>query len=84
MQNFRKITKLRCREICKLQNREINVSQKFHVITKGNYEGSTFTQLFQGQNFHVKRLIKVALGRDHPLHCRPYEWGLRLQTQMGH
>ena len=32
MQNFRKIAKLRCREICEPQNREINVSRKFHVI----------------------------------------------------
>jgi len=32
MKNFRKIAKLRCREICEPQNREINVSRKFHVI----------------------------------------------------
>ena len=32
MQKFRKIAKLRCREICEPQNREINVSRKFHVI----------------------------------------------------
>ena len=32
MQNFRKIAKIRCREICEPQNREINVSRKFHVI----------------------------------------------------
>ena len=32
MQNFRKIAKFRCCEICKPQNREINMSQKFHVI----------------------------------------------------
>ena len=32
MQNFRKIAKLRCREICEPQNREINVSRKFSVI----------------------------------------------------
>ena len=32
MQNIRKIAKLRCREICEPQNREINVSRKFHVI----------------------------------------------------
>ena len=32
MQNFRKIAKLSCPEICEPQNREINVSRKFHVI----------------------------------------------------
>ena len=32
MQNFRKIAKLRCREMCEPQNREINLSRKFHVI----------------------------------------------------
>ena len=32
MQNFRKIAKLRCREICEPQNREINVSQKIYVL----------------------------------------------------
>ena len=33
MQNFRKIAKLRCREICESENREINLPRKFHVIT---------------------------------------------------
>ena len=32
MQNFRKIAKLRCPEICEPQNREINVSRKFQVL----------------------------------------------------
>ena len=32
MLNFCKIAKLRCRELCEPQNREINVSWKFHVI----------------------------------------------------
>ena len=32
LQNFRKIAKLRCREICEPQIREIKVSRKFHVI----------------------------------------------------
>ena len=32
MQNFRKIAKIRCREICDSPNREINMSRKFHVI----------------------------------------------------
>ena len=32
-ETFRKIAKLRCREICEPQNREINVSRKFHVIS---------------------------------------------------
>ena len=32
IQNFRKIAKLRCREICEPQKREINVWRKFHVI----------------------------------------------------
>ena len=37
MQNFRKIAKLRCHEICEPQNREINVSRKFHVIRYINH-----------------------------------------------
>ena len=37
MQNFRKIAKLRCREICEPQIREINVSRKFHVIRYSIY-----------------------------------------------
>ena len=32
MQNFPKIAKTRCREICDSPNREINMSRKFHVI----------------------------------------------------
>ena len=32
MQSLRKIAKLRCREICEPQYREINVSRKFQVI----------------------------------------------------
>ena len=32
MQNFRKIKKLWCREICEPQSHEINVLRKFHVI----------------------------------------------------
>ncbi len=31
IQNFRKIAKFKCCEICAPQNREINVSRKFHV-----------------------------------------------------
>ena len=36
MQNFPKIAKFRCREICEPQNREINMSRKFHVIRYSN------------------------------------------------
>ena len=31
IQNFQKIAKIKCREICTPQNHEINVSQKFYV-----------------------------------------------------
>ena len=33
IQNFCKIVEFKCHEICTLQNRKINVLQKFHVIT---------------------------------------------------
>ena len=32
IQHFRKIAKFNCRKICEPQNRELNVSRKFHVI----------------------------------------------------
>ena len=56
MQNFRKIAKLRCREICEPQNREINVSRKFHVIRYLMWTSSE-TLIFTGKTVKSKNSL---------------------------
>ena len=57
MQNFRKIMKLRCREICEPQNREINVSRKFHVIR--------FSETFKSHWFPERTFLSYSID-DYP------------------
>ena len=62
MQNFRKIAKLTCREICEPQNREINVSRKFHVIRYilENKKRNNITQYYEGPNIKSHRTKTIA------------------------
>ena len=57
MQNFRKIAKLRCREICEPQNREINVSRKFHVIRY--LSGNSLIQNIDGTLIPMADMTKI-------------------------
>ena len=53
IENFQKIAKTKCREICEPQNREINVSRKFHVIRYFN------TNMISSTFIDVSSIIKM-------------------------
>ena len=46
IQNFRIFAKFKCREICEPQNREIDVSRKFHAI-----------RYFKNNNSFYKKIV---------------------------
>ena len=82
MQNFRKIAKIRCREICDSPNREINMSWKFHVIRYLTYFLSlclSFVSTFQrietdllinSSGFFIEIFSFISRGASYLFNCK--------------